>query len=171
MKESLEEDKQALSEQSASAQAATHYNTHYNTLQLLCNTLQLQHTTALCNTLWPRLQHITTHYNTLQHTTTHCNTLHHTATTTHCNTLQRTMAQASGDDVAALQAKVSVAEEACMELQAQLMAAEARGYASTALRVEFERVGFIVIVFPNLRHTATHCSTLQRTAPHCTTLQ
>jgi len=74
------------------------------------------------------------------------------------------------DDVAALQAKVSVAEEACMELQAQFMAAEARGDAATALQVEFKRVGFIVIVLPNLRHTATHCTTLHHTAPHCTTL-
>jgi len=73
--------------------ALQHTATHCNTLQHTathcnCNTLQLQHFAAQCNSL--QLQHTATRCDTLRHTATHCNckTLQNTATHCNCNTLQ-----------------------------------------------------------------------------------
>ena len=91
--------------------AATHCNTHCNTLQhsqrcqrsrqpctgccgsaydvIHCNTMQ--YTASHCNTLQPKcntLQNTATHCNTLPHTATHCIALHHT--TIHRNTPRHT---------------------------------------------------------------------------------
>ena len=118
-----------------------------------CNTLQ--HTATHCNTL----QHTATHCNTQQHTATHCNTLQFTAihTATHCNTLQCTVTRCNTYQraPAIVKGNPSLLTDFAPVTQMHLS-----GHCYRSVH--------IVCPHTRIKHTATHCNTLQHTVTlHC----